>query len=277
MVVSSDMSSLGRFAWRSFQLFMKGIEAIGGDLHPLTSVRGRPAGMRLLWSRDEEGLLRGGIKRFNIDGTEFRFFFVEELDGIQRFHRRGSIYEAEELALIAENYKGGVFVDVGANIGNHAIYVAKLLNAPKVIAFEPVPLSADLFDINVALNGCSDRVVLHRVGLSDEPTRANPVSVMHNLGGTRLAAGDGPIEIVRGDDVLASENVSFIKIDTEGYELKVLAGLKGLLERCRPILFVEAENRQIEDFRDFCDANGYRISGERRRYEDCTNFLAEPK
>jgi FkbM family methyltransferase len=277
MVVSSEMSSLARFAWRSFQLFMKAIEAIGGDLHPLTSLRGRPAGMRILWSRDEEGLLRGGIKRFQINGTELRFFFVEELDAIQRFHRRGAIYEAEELALIAESYKGGVFVDVGANIGNHAIYVAKLLDAPKVIAFEPLALSADLFEINVALNGCSDRVVLHRVGLSNESCRARPATIQHNLGGTRLTPGDGPIEIARGDDVLSSEPVSFIKIDTEGYELKVLAGLKGVLERCRPTLFVEVENRQIEDFRHFCDANGYRISGERRRYEDCTNFLAEPK
>lgn len=271
------MSSLGRLAWRSAQLFMKGVEAIGGDLHPLTSARGRPAGMRLLWSRDEEGLLRGGIKRFSVEGTEFRFFFVEELDGIQRFHRRGTIYEAEELALIAEHYKGGVFVDVGANIGNHAIYVAKLLAAPKIIAFEPVTLSADLFEINVALNGCSDRVVLHRVGLSDGACRASPISMQHNLGGTRLAPGDGPIEIIKGDDVLASEAVSFIKIDTEGYELKVLAGLKDVIAKCRPTLFVEVENRQIDAFRDFCEANGYRISGERRRYEDCTNFLAEPK
>jgi FkbM family methyltransferase len=277
MVVSSEVGSLGRFAWRSIQLIMKGIEAIGGDLHPLTSVRGRPAGMRILWSRDEDGLLRGGIKRFNVEGTEFRFFFNEELDGIQRFHRRGTIYEAEELALIAENYKGGVFVDVGANIGNHAIYVAKLLDAPKVIAFEPVTLSADLFDINVALNGCTDRVVLHRVGLSDEPGRARPATVQHNLGGTRLTPGDGPIQVVRGDDILSSEPVSFIKIDTEGYELKVLAGLKGVIAKQRPTLFVEVENRHIEQFRKFCEASSYRISAECRRYEDCTNFLAEPK
>jgi FkbM family methyltransferase len=277
MVVSSEMCSLGRLAWRSIQLIMKGIEAIGGDLHPLTSVRGRPAGMRILWSRDEDGLLRGGIKRFNVEGTEFRFFFNEELDGIQRFHRRGTIYEAEELTLIAENYKGGVFVDVGANIGNHSIYAAKLLHAPKVVAFEPVALSADLFEINVALNGCGDRVVLHRVGLSDQPCRASPVIIQHNLGGTRLAQGDGPIEIVRGDDILESEAVSFIKIDTEGYELKVLAGLKQVIAKCQPTLFVEVENAQITAFRDFCDASGYRISGERRRYEGCTNFLAQPK
>ena len=39
----------------------------------------------------------------------------------------------------------------------------------------------------------------------------------------------------------------------------------------------DGANWNVEDFRDFCDANGYRISGEHRRYEDCTNFLAEPK
>lgn len=268
---------LKRAGWRSLQLLTKAAEAAGAEVRTLTDVDGRPAGARFQWLPDEPGLLRGAIKSFVLAGVELRFFVEEETDWIQRHHRRGELYESEELAIIAREYKGGVFVDVGANVGNHSIYVAKLLDAPAVIAFEPVALCAEILAINILLNECHHVVELRRVGLSDRAGRAHASGDLYNLGATRLEiAADGPIELVKGDDVLASTAVGFIKIDTEGFELRVLDGLRSTIARCRPPLFVEVENENIDPFKSFCGSSDYRVSDEFRRYPEATNFLAVP-
>lgn len=275
------VGALGRSARRrAFQLFtwaMRAFEAAGADVRYLLNARGRPAGVRVQWLADEPGLVRGAIKSVFVHGIQLRFFVENDGDAIQSCHRRGEIYEAEELEIISREYKGGVLVDVGANVGNHAIYGMKVLRATKVVAFEPEPLAAAIFEINAALNGCGDALILHKVGLSNAAGRARPVFEEDNLGGSRLKSdGSGPIELVRGDDMLAADDVGLIKIDTEGFELQVLSGLAATIERCRPALFVEIENANIPEFEDYCARHGYRVAEEFRRYAVCTNFLALP-
>src|SRR5688500_7711411 len=53
-----------------------------------------------------------------------KFFVANEGDHIQRFHLQGRFYEAEELELIGRYFRNGVFVDIGANVGNHSLYAA---------------------------------------------------------------------------------------------------------------------------------------------------------
>jgi FkbM family methyltransferase len=256
---------------------MRGVQAAGADVRYLLNPRGRPAGVRVHWLPDEPGLVRGAIKSFLVGDIQLRFFVENDGDAIQGCHRRGEIYEAEELAIIGREYKGGALVDVGANVGNHAVYAVKVLKAAKVIAFEPEPLAAAIFEINAALNGCGDALFLHKIGLSDEGGRARPLFEEDNLGGTRLQRDpSGPIELVRGDDNLAGDDVGLIKIDTEGFELEVLSGLAATIKRCRPALFVEVENANIPAFEDYCARQGYRVAEEFRRYAVCTNFLALP-
>jgi FkbM family methyltransferase len=277
MVVRSPGRLLRRAARRTFQLLTRAAGASSAEIRTLTDIEGRPAGARVQWLADEPGLLRGAVKSFVVDGVELRFFIEEERDWIQRHHRRGELYEGEELAMIAREYGGGVFLDVGANVGNHSIYAAKLLHAPAVIAFEPVPLCAEILAINILLNQCGDVIDLRRVALSDGAGRANAIGEPYNLGATRLEiAADGAIELVKGDDLLASTHVGFMKIDTEGFELEVLDGLRSTIARCRPALFVEVENENIDAFRSFCDSSDYQISDEFRRYPEATNFLAVP-
>lgn len=46
----------------------------------------------------------------------------------------------------------------------------------------------------------------------------------------------------RLDDII-KDDVGFIKIDVEGHELAVLKGATSLINRCRPVLLVECEER----------------------------------
>lgn len=262
--------------YRSTGKIIKGIRRLGIDILPLTRGNGSFAGMRVQWKADEPNAVRGTVVATTVNSQTVRFFVANDLDAIQLHHRRGEFYEPEELAIIADHFTGGIFVDVGSNIGNHAIYALKFLNADRVLAFEPHPVASAALEINLLLNGVSDRATIHRVGLSDKPGRAGFDMLNNNLGATRVVErsdGDGP-PLMRGDDVLAGEKVDFIKIDTEGFEMQVLGGLKQTIATQRPTLFVEVENENFPAFEAFCAETGYRIDKTFRRYDTNINVLA---
>jgi FkbM family methyltransferase len=211
-----------------------------------------------------------------------RFFVSNPNDHIQREHQAGRFYEQEELDVIGKRYDGGVFVDVGANVGNHLLFAALHLGADRLVAFEPNPPAYTILGINVVLNDLADRVTIHRVGLSREASRAAIHEPINNLGGARLEKVEsGGIEMARGDALLSEtalggRKVGFIKMDVEGFELDALAGLEGVIQRDRPSLFIEVENANIPRFRDWVTEQGYVIADSFRRYPDNENFMIIP-
>jgi len=250
----------------------------GVQLRPIANSDSNFAGLRVQWKPDTEGTIRGTLVSARIDGRDVSFFIANERDLIQQAHLHGRFYEEEELGIIARHFEGGVFVDVGCNIGNHAVYALKFLNADRVIAFEPNPAALRVLTLNVAANELNDRIVIHKLGLSDRAGRASFDSPVNNLGGTRLTphdSGEG-LELATGDSVLAGQQVDFIKIDTEGLEIEVLRGLTETIVRCKPRLFVEVEDVSIPQFQSFCAGLNYRTVETYKRYAVNTNFLIVP-
>jgi FkbM family methyltransferase len=148
----------------------------------------------------------------------------------------------------AKTNPDAVFLDVGANTGQHSLFMSR--HVKQVHAFEPLPPVADRFRQMVQLNGFSN-IVLHEVGLADNeevlPFYAPPED---NQGsGTFLpthaekgAQPVGSFRVVVGDKWLKETGVSaieLIKIDVEGYEKPVLKGLSATLAQNRPVLVVE--------------------------------------
>lgn len=94
-----------------------------------------------------------------------------------------------------------------------------------------------------------------------------------------LGEAEGKLELTVGTTTLDKEDlvdVGFVKIDVEGYELAVLRGARGLIERERPVLMVEIEQRHLdmpmsEVFR-YVEGMGYEgwfyLRGVMRRLED---------
>ncbi len=151
----------------------------------------------------------------------------------------GAFYEAGMLEDLRRRLRpGGLFVDVGANIGNHALFAAAVCGA-RVLAFEPAPALADHCAATLAANGVSAMLDLRRQGVGAAAGQARLLpGPGHNAGRTRLEAGPGEVAVVRLDDVLA-EAPDVIKIDVEGMEPAVLEGACGVLARHRPALYVE--------------------------------------
>lgn len=228
------------------------------------------------------GRVVGAVVRVERDGREIAFFVKNKDDVIQRHHFGGQFYEEEELAIIAKAFPpGGVYCDIGANVGNHAIYVAKFLDPVEMILFEPNPMAIFILRTNLALNGVMEKAELSGLGygLSDRnETLAVQLDNQNNLGGARLdqGAGETRVQVKTGDELLAGRRVDFLKIDVEGMELAVLAGLKDTLERQTPKIFIEVDDKNAKAFQAWCGQNNYRILERFRRYQWNENYLIAP-
>lgn len=218
---------------------------------------------------------RTRISEISFAGATFEVLIANPDDAIQRCHCRGEFYEVPELEIIRDNIAAdGVFVDVGANVGNHSLFAARL--ASKVIALEPGLLQHTLLSVNIALNGLSDKIVLHRLGLSDRAELSRLLTPNDdNLGGSRIAP-ESQGEFVRlavGDEVLRDVPVTFLKIDVEGHEMKALQGLADTIARRRPKILIEVDAVNTTSFTEWCARHRYVIASRNRRYEANENFF----
>jgi FkbM family methyltransferase len=223
----------------------------------------------------------GEVHEVALDGQVLRFLVKDRRDVVQRHHLEGRIYEPEELAIIAGFFPaGGVFADIGANVGNHCVHVGRFLRPARIIVFEPTPEAIAILRRNIALNGLEALVDASHLGLglSDQAGGAVIRTQRHNLGNSRLVkvAGEGEVRLVTGDAALAGQRVDFIKMDVEGMEIRALAGLKDTIARWRPRLFVEVNDGNDRAFRDWVAAQGYRIARSFRRYPTNENHMAVP-
>jgi FkbM family methyltransferase len=171
----------------------------------------------------------------------------------------GSIYwtgfhHLQELLYLDKRLKPGmVFVDVGANQGEFALFAAHKVHRGKVLAFEPVTKNRNLLSENIRLNSFSN-VEVFSFGLSDQKgsfpvytSLATEAFHGHHEGLSTLYPSD--IRNVREETISldvfdqyfagTKQQVDFVKIDVEGAELFVLKGMKSMIEACKPELLIE--------------------------------------
>ncbi len=227
-----------------------------------------------LWSRRK-------VVEFERNGQTIKLTIVDPGDVIQKEQAEGKFYEEEELDEIARFFpSGGVFVDIGSNTGQHSVYVGKLLGASRLIVFEPVEQACKIVTENLRLNDLSAIADLSHlgIGLSNRDGQATLSSHLLNLGGSSLQENDkGAVPIATGDSMLAGQKVDFIKIDTEGFEMKVLEGLVDTLAGAKPTVFIEVDEVNAQAFRAFVDTHNYKIVSSQRRYAVNENFIIAPK
>ena len=143
--------------------------------------------------------------------------------------RGGGVWEpAETRYLLASLRAGQTFVDVGAHVGYFTVLASKSVGPTgTVIAIEPEARNRDLLHRNLVRNGCTNAMVVpfaaHSAGGSmslalDEGNRG-----AHRLVPPGQAATTVPC--VRLDDLLPHV-VDVIKIDAQGYDHDVIAGLE---------------------------------------------------
>jgi FkbM family methyltransferase len=144
---------------------------------------------------------------------------------------QGKFYEQPFLEYVRSLKLGGTYLDIGTNIGNHALYFAMFCDTQKVIGFEPMASWRERALANLRANGMEAKVDIAPFGLSDrrEQLRFNPY-------GTEYLLQCLPLDAYLPD--LAG--VTFVKMDIEGSEPKALLGGREFFRRNRPVIFAEA-------------------------------------
>ena len=137
---------------------------------------------------------------------------------------------------------GDTALDVGANVGHYAARMSRLVGAAgRVIAFEPVPATF------AALTANSKAFPFRNVTLLNaavgEAVGTVGMSVPTGADGSYLARVDPAAElkclVLSVDSLDLPGPVRVVKIDAEGYEPKVLAGMTTLLTRDKPVVILE--------------------------------------
>lgn len=162
------------------------------------------------------------------------FFEYEELECVKNFFNKIGINTFE-----------GIFLDIGANIGNHSIYFSKYFT--EVHSFEVSEQTRRLLQINASY---FKNIYVHNYGLGDfdgfVDLRENPT----NSGGTSIVKKNttGGFEVRRLDNINFNyKKISLIKMDVEGYEMNVINGGMNLFLKHRPIILYELHSADFKN------------------------------
>jgi FkbM family methyltransferase len=182
--------------------------------------------------------LDGRPFQIQIDGRPFAGSLDNYIEWVVYVTRRH--FEYTYLNLLRQLMAGGgVAMDVGANVGNHTHAFSPMFK--HVHSFEPFERVADRLQDKANL---LPNVTVHRVALSDRTdTLRFEQPKTANWGKGRITQdGDIQVPVFIGDDYIKAhiaQSIDFIKIDVEGHELPVLRGLRGTIQRDRPVIMFE--------------------------------------
>lgn len=176
-------------------------------------------------------LLRAGPVDVQYQGAAFRFY--HQASATERGALFNPDYNLEELEFLrAHTPSGGVFVDVGANVGTYAMVLARHVGANgRVIAIEPHPVTFARLSFNNAASGFTQvNLVAAAAGPADGELMIETDG--DNLGASHVVTGAAARDAIRVPSwrlqrILEEAGVSEVdalKIDVEGFEDRVLTG-----------------------------------------------------
>lgn len=183
---------------------------------------------------------------------------------VERLRQPGhTVAAVQEIEFHCALHRPGTIVDAGAHDGRLTLPLARLA-ASTVVAFEPLPTAFSRLRQSVATaygGQAPAHIILRREALSDR-TGTTRIAVPRVAGALQeewasisknyraLKDADARIEAVetwsvptmRLDDAGLSD-ITAMKIDVEGAELELLRGAWATLQRWRPCLSIEIEER----------------------------------
>lgn len=175
--------------------------------------------------------LRDYFKRYTIvDGHKFWSWPSKKMmDIIRDYQALKEVWEPETTAIIKREVRDGqVCVDVGASVGYFTLLFSRLVGPKgKVVAIEPTDFQQPYLRKNVKVNGYKDRVTIINEGAWDkDETIYMPLNAPRYV---QTAIRCRPVDDMLEE--LGIMSVDFIKIDVDGPEPAVLAGLVRTIER----------------------------------------------
>jgi len=182
--------------------------------------------------------------------------FINIKDPIDKIIFYKNEYEEKQIKFLyawVKKNKPNIFIDIGANFGIYSLRISKLFQILKVIAFEPVLTTFNKLKMNIKINNLGRRIKTYNMGLSNTNGLKKMVALKRR---NYIQSGGFSFNIpkrkltneeitqyhktIKGDEILKFKKKKIvIKIDVEGYENKVLFGIKNLLNNNKILLQIE--------------------------------------
>jgi FkbM family methyltransferase len=192
--------------------------------------------------------------------TIYGVFLSWEDDLITGQLRRYSAHTRNELAMIRSVVcEGDNVIDIGAHIGSYAIPFARFnRNAGKIFAFEANPDNFDLLKKNIDLNHLEAVVLPTQAIVSAEKGNFTLVST-EDRSTARYFYISTPVGSTADQESITVDewylthcpntSIHFIKIDVEGAEYSAIMACKGIIEKFKPVLYIEINPHAFSRFR----------------------------
>ncbi len=229
-----------------------------------------------------------GGRRLEVESKHGLRLLLDPYEYVDSQILRFGYYEEEVLdGLLSDFHDGDVVWDIGANIGLHALTIAKLRPTAQVSAFEPNPALNTLIQSAARRNALMVNTVstaLDSVGgtarLYLSPGNAG-MSSLHNWGADPQQPSID-VTTARAEDLVAASQISspnIVKIDVEGNEDRVLSGMSRLLAnpRLHTIVF-EDSTQEATKAKEILYAAGFQINPLSRReatHHHLDNYVAK--
>jgi len=180
--------------------------------------------------------------RQELDRCGFKWY-LHPIDLIDIAIARDGIWEPKTTVQFNAIVKPGMtLVDVGANIGYFTLRGSRLVGPTgSVIAIDPSMRAFALMSYHVALNGCGNVTAL-RAALGAAPLRRdNDMAFSWTVTGAKRCDETASVRQVTLDTVVDAigVGVDVIKVDVDGWDLRVMLGARESVMKHRPILIVE--------------------------------------
>jgi FkbM family methyltransferase len=177
------------------------------------------------------------------------------------------LYDRRELEYLRSELYDGDFIDVGAHVGLYTL-VAAFETQGRVLALEPNPAARAQLVENVRLNGFTNVIVVPKAAAA-APGRAQlhvprtPDPSFSSLGAGRFAEGAPvDVEVTTVDAEVEAHRLqpTFVKIDVEGEEVDVVAGMTRTIAEHGPRLLVEVNAESARELARLLDGySGFRV------------------
>lgn len=183
------------------------------------------------------------IKEVSYHGKKFKIIIDPKNGYLDEQVFAKKLYEPHIVKEFVNNISpGDVCLDVGANIGHHALIMAQAVGEKGIVhAFEPIPFIRNQMIESIKLNDINTINIISEA-LSDKNGEMSLYINNDNVGSSSLVnKGNGatiPVTL-KTLDSYNFNHVDFIKIDVEGFEFNVLKGGERTIAQLHPKILFE--------------------------------------
>lgn len=200
----------------------------------------------------------GNVVTVRDEGVEFLLPITGQNWEIEYEWINGRFYEPNEIKYLKEHIpSNSMFLDIGSNVGNHAVFIAKHRPDVQVVVFEPEPRGVEILKKNMTMNKV-ENVDTSKLGFAVSSSE-DPIYLQfrNSVTSTRRSDDDMGIKVPSITlNQLLNENTRFVKMDIEGMEKEVLQPAIEKLREFQVSVMLEVLTPNSAEYEEFIRQSG---------------------